>query len=86
MQNQEYSKEEMLEAINRSGYLLESEIASTLAQKGYFTESNSIIIDVATGKGRELDLIAEYYEYNQNTTDRHRCICCSVHDSQRRAR
>ena len=56
------SKSEMLEALNRSGYLLESEISSFLANQGFFVETNQVIEDPITGKSREIDLIAEYYE------------------------
>ena len=75
MLDQEISKEEMLEAISRSGYLLESEIASMLTKLGYFTETNGIIIDSTSGKGRELDLVAEYYEYSQKHEDIHATAC-----------
>lgn len=61
----EISKNEMIEALNRSGYLLESEISSFLANQGFFVETNQVIEDPITGKSREIDLIAEYYEYKQ---------------------
>ena len=60
----EVSENEMLEALNKSGYLLESEIARMLAKYGFFIESNQVIEDKLTGKSREIDLIAEYYNYN----------------------
>lgn len=75
MLDQEISKEEMLEAINRSGYLLESEIANMLAKLGYFTETNGITIDTSTGKSREIDLVAEYWEYIQKHGDIHATSC-----------
>jgi hypothetical protein len=56
----EITKEEMLEALNRSGYLMESEIASMLAEFGFFIETNQVIEDKFTGKSREIDLLAEY--------------------------
>lgn len=59
------TKEEMLEALNRSGYLMESEISSMLAEFGFFIESNQVIEDKSTGKSREIDLIAEYYNYKE---------------------
>lgn len=59
----EISKTEMIEALNRSGYLLESEISSFLANQGFFVETNQVIEDSITGKSREIDLIAEYYEH-----------------------
>ena len=59
----------MIEALNRSGYLLESEISSFLANQGFFVETNQVIEDPITGKSREIDLIAEYYNYNQERSN-----------------
>ena len=53
--------EEILEALSRSGYLLESEIAKNLSRMGYFVESNQTIKDPFTNKSREIDLTAEYF-------------------------
>lgn len=62
MQKQDnLSEKELIEAIKRSGYLLESEISNILAEAGFFIESNQVIEDTITGKSREIDLIAEYY-------------------------
>jgi len=60
---------EMIEALKRSGYLLESEISSILANSGFFVESNQVIQDPVTGKSREIDLLAEYYEYRKTASD-----------------
>lgn len=51
------------ECLDRSGYLLESRLARSLIDHGYFIEPNQIIRDRRTGKGREIDLIAEYFNY-----------------------
>ena len=64
-ENFNITKTEMLEALNKSGYLLESEISKSLAIAGFFIEPNQIIEDPITGKSREIDLIAEYYEYKK---------------------
>lgn len=58
----------MLDALQRSGYLLESEIADTLARKGFFVESNQVIEDPITGKSREIDLIGSLWEYDKEKT------------------
>ncbi len=55
------SKNDLIEAIKRSGYLLESEIANTLARTYFFIEPNQVIEDPITGKSREIDLVAEYF-------------------------
>lgn len=67
------TKNEMLDALNRSGYLLESEISRTLAKAGFFIESNQVIEDPITGKSREIDLLAEYYKYKKEQTDLKTC-------------
>jgi hypothetical protein len=63
------TEEEMLEALNKSGNLMESEIASILAEFGFFFESNQVIEDKYTGKSREIDLIAEYYNYKEENSE-----------------
>jgi len=65
MNRTDLSTAEMLEAIEKSGYLLESEITKYLAAQGYFVESNQSILDPITKKSREIDLVAEYYEYDE---------------------
>ena len=45
---------------------MESEISGYLAKEGFFIESNQVIEDPQTGKSREIDLTAEYYEYNKD--------------------
>ncbi len=54
------SENELLEALNRSGYLLESRISKILSCANFFIETNQVIEDPFTGKNREIDLIAEY--------------------------
>jgi len=63
------SEKEILDALNRSGYLLESEITKQLAELGFFVESSQTTLDPLTGKSREIDLLAEYYEYNKENSD-----------------
>lgn len=65
----EITKEEMLEALNKSGYLMESEIASMLSEFGFFIETNQVIEDKFTGKSREIDLLAEYYNYKKEYSE-----------------
>jgi len=65
MQKHAITKKEMLDALDRSGYLLESKIAKDLSQSGFFIESNQVIEDPVTGKNREIDLTAEYYSENK---------------------
>ncbi len=57
--------DEMIDAIKRSGYLLESLISKYLSQSGFFVESNQVIVDPYTGKSREIDLVAEYHDWNR---------------------
>lgn len=63
MPNESLSMDVVLTCLERSGYLLESKIVRTLTNQGYFVEPNQVVRDPRTGKSREIDLIAEYYEY-----------------------
>jgi len=66
------SEDDLIGAIKRSGYLLESEIANKLAKADFFVESNQVIEDPITGKSRELDLMAEYFDRSNNKGSEHR--------------
>jgi len=70
-------EDDLIEAIKRSGYLLESEIANALARADFFVESNQVIEDPVTGKSRELDLIAEYFDRTDNQRIEHR-VCAKI--------
>jgi hypothetical protein len=59
------TNDEMIDAISRSGYLLESQISELLSGAGFFVEANQVIKDPSTGKSREIDLLAEYYSYQE---------------------
>lgn len=52
---------EMIEALHRSGYILESEVAKQLSEWGFFVQSGPVVEDPITGKGREIDIIAESF-------------------------
>lgn len=56
------TKEDLIESISNSGYLFESEIVRSLNEKGFFVDPNQCIKDRITGKSREIDIVAEYYE------------------------
>lgn len=56
--------QEILACLHRSGYLLESRLVQALCDARFFVEPNVALIDSRTGKSREIDLLAEYYEYN----------------------
>lgn len=60
--NLKISEGEILGALERSGYILESEISKQLSTLGYDIESNFVTIDPITGKNREIDIYAEYYD------------------------
>ena len=62
----------MIEALNRSGYLMESRIIASLAKAGYFIEPNQKIADSKTGKSREIDLIAELWDYEPEKHRKHK--------------
>lgn len=48
-----------MDAIKRSGYLLESRIVKMLDEAGYWVQPNYVMKDPVTGKGREIDIIVE---------------------------
>lgn len=52
------STEQMKDAIQRSGYLLEQRVESVLCEGGYYVETNPAFPDPETGKSREIDLSA----------------------------
>lgn len=54
----EPSQEQVLEALRRSGYLMEQEVASTLEALGFHVETNWAYEDVDEGKSREMDVRA----------------------------
>jgi hypothetical protein len=58
----EPTAEEYLGALKRSGYLMESRLVSALHEMNFFVDPNQCILDKVTGKSREIDIIAEYYD------------------------
>jgi len=52
----------------RSGYMMESRIIRKLVQKSFFVEPNQRILDPRTGKTREIDLIAQLWNYDYKMT------------------
>ena len=58
----------MLEALSRSGYLFEAEISKKLRGLNFFVDTNLVIKDPITGKSREIDIAAEYYDWNSPPT------------------
>ncbi|ULA65292.1 MAG: hypothetical protein LZF86_190595 [Nitrospira sp.] len=63
MSSDDISVEMIKECLERSGYLFESKLVRSLTEQGYFVEPNQVIRDPRTGKSREIDLIAEYFDY-----------------------
>jgi hypothetical protein len=64
LQSDRVTLDEVRECLERSGYLLESRLVRSLTSEGYFVEPNQVIRDRRTGKAREIDLIAEYFNYH----------------------
>ena len=54
------SPEEMTDALNRSGYLLETRVEDALVEAAFTVEANTCYPDPLTGKSRELDIYALY--------------------------
>ena len=68
------TKEQILKAISKSGYLFESEISKFLVDNGFFVESNVIFQDPLSKKNREIDIVAETYN-DFSTVDFDRISC-----------
>ena len=68
MKKMNFDEKELMQAIERSGYLLESEISKILSKSGFIIENSQVIIDPFTGKSREIDLTAEYFNYRERTS------------------
>ena len=62
----------MSAALLQSGYLMESRIVTGLAKAGYFVEPNQRIADSKTGKAREIDIVAELWDYNPEMLKEHK--------------
>jgi hypothetical protein len=60
------NEQEMMLALERSGYLLESEITRRLVELGLFVEPNISSLDPVTGKSREIDLFAEFNHFSKS--------------------
>ena len=56
------TKEEALESLERSGYLIENRIEDILINNAYIVDSNTYFPDPDTQKPREIDIIAYKYE------------------------
>ncbi|UPT69344.1 MAG: hypothetical protein M0D53_08900 [Flavobacterium sp. JAD_PAG50586_2] len=64
MEKINFDEKEIIEALERSGYLFESEISKLLIEQKYFVETNKVIKDSYTGKSREIDLVAEFFDHD----------------------
>lgn len=60
---------EMLEALKRSGYMLESEASQKLADWGFFVQTGQVVEDPTTGKGRDIDIIANSFSNSNHYSD-----------------
>lgn len=58
MNQEKFSKEDILEAVNRSGYLFEQEVGNLMEAFEYHVYSNEPFLDVDEGKSREIDISA----------------------------
>jgi hypothetical protein len=62
--NQLATPEEMQEAIEASGYLLEGRIARLMSQRGFFVEQNAFHPDPAdSSRVIEIDVVGRYFEW-----------------------
>ena len=59
LQSNNITKEQMLDALKRSGYLMEQRVERFFSQKSYHISNSNYFVDEGTDKLREVDLIAE---------------------------
>jgi len=57
-QIEEFTEEQIIQALQRSGYLMEQEVAGVLQERGYYVTPNEGFVDPDTGTAREYDLHA----------------------------
>ncbi|MGA7677310.1 MAG: hypothetical protein WCA51_02920 [Dehalococcoidia bacterium] len=79
------SDEEMVEAISRSGYLLERRVATLLGKVGYKAVANRGFIDSETGKSREYDVYAykSISVYNTGSHEIYPTLICECKNNPR---
>ena len=58
MDENKISRNEIVNAIEGSGYLIEQRVEPIITEHGYYVETNDIYVDSDTGKTREIDLTA----------------------------
>lgn len=63
------TESEMHDALKRSGYILESEVALKLANWGFFVQTGQVVEDPLTGKGRDIDIIANSFGNSNHYPD-----------------
>lgn len=56
--------DQIAECLTRSGYYMEARIITLLVQEGYFVEASPPFLDPRTGKSRELDFVAERFDWD----------------------
>lgn len=60
------SKQQMMECLKKSGYLLEGRLVRCLNEMGLFVDPCQSIVDKQTGISREIDIVAENHRYTQS--------------------
>jgi hypothetical protein len=63
------TESEMHEALQRSGYILESVTEKNLAEWGFFVQTGQVVEDLITGKGRDIDIIANSISNHNHYSD-----------------
>lgn len=74
MEKIDFDEKEILAALERSGYLFESEISKLLIEQKYFVETNKVIKDSFTGKSREIDLVTEFMSFDNSKQRENKCF------------
>ena len=66
--NSSITEDEMIEALGRSGYLIEGRVIRALTRMGMFVQPGQAYYDEETGKSREVDAVAEANNWNTSAS------------------
>ena len=72
---EDLSEDEMLNSLQRSGYLMETRIAKIFRDSGFFVEPSVALLDERTGISREVDMTCESYKEGREFDQ----LCCKTY-------
>ena len=78
------SEDEILKAVENSGYLMEQEVATILEELNFNVKTNSPFEDEEEGKSREIDILApkELYKDDENKLTIYCVLICECKNNK----